>query len=130
MPWGDEALQSRAAIQQLFREGDVYHGKHVLLISRHVPEASRKVLFVASRKVGKAVRRNRAKRLMRAAYQRLAAEPIASGRHLAWIARRSCAETGMWELLAEMRGLLERAGARDRQNSTSSERPRPQDPEA
>ncbi|MCK4414241.1 MAG: ribonuclease P protein component [Candidatus Eisenbacteria sp.] len=112
MPWGDDALRSREAIKQLFREGVVYHGEHVLLIARHVPEESRKVLFVASRKVGKAVRRNRAKRLMRAAYQRLTSDSMKAGLHLAWIARSSCAGAGMWEIWTEMQGLLNRAGVR------------------
>jgi ribonuclease P protein component len=110
MPWGDEPLKAREAINQLFQKGVVQHGKHVLLIARHVPEGPRRTLFVASRRVGNAVRRNRAKRLMRAAYQQIAARLTQDGWHLGWIARRSCAGTGMREIETDMHDLLRRAG--------------------
>ena len=110
MPWGDEPLKAREAINQLFQKGVVHHGKHVLLIARHVPEGPRRTLFVASRRVGNAVRRNRAKRLMRAAYQQIAARLTQDEWHLGWIARRSCAETGMREIETDMHDLLRRAG--------------------
>ena len=110
MPWGDEPLRSREAINQLFQGGTVHHGRRLLLISRHVSQGPRKVLFVASRRVGKAVRRNRAKRLMRAAYQQLVAGLTENERHLAWIARSSCADSGMREIETDMSDLLARAG--------------------
>ena len=110
MPWGDESLRSTKAIDQLFREGEVYHGKLALLIVRRVVEGPRQVLFVASRRVGKAVRRNRAKRLLREAHRRHAGMLEENAVHLVWIARRSCAESGMWEVWQEMADLLQRAG--------------------
>ncbi|MBM3316391.1 MAG: ribonuclease P protein component [Candidatus Eisenbacteria bacterium] len=110
MPWGDEALSSTQAIRRLFAEGAVHHGRLVLLIRRQVDEGPRRVLFVASRKTGHAVRRNRAKRLMRAAYQRvapcLAERPV----HLAWVARSACAAMKMEDVRRDMEGLLTRAG--------------------
>lgn len=81
----------------------------MLLITRHVEEGSRRVLFVASRRTGKAVRRNRAKRLMRAAYQDLVAQVRDVPVHLALIARSRCAERGMQDVRAELRHLLGRA---------------------
>ena len=69
-------------------------------------------LFVASRRVGKAVKRNRAKRAMRAAWQSIAGRLVESEWHLGWIARPSCAAQGMRIVESEMEDLLRRAGLR------------------
>jgi ribonuclease P protein component len=110
MPWGDEALKSDQAIRRLFDEGVVDHGRYLLLIRRHAEEGPRRVLFVASRKVGNAVRRNRAKRLMRAAYQSLRSDLTNRTVHLAWIARSACAAAKMGDVRRDMESLLARAG--------------------
>lgn len=108
-PWGDTSLRSRRDIDRLFKEGDAYHGTHVVLVLRRVDHGPRQVLFVASRRVGCAVKRNRAKRLMREAYRHvvepLPDEPV----HLAWIARASCADVRMSEVQDSMRRLLSSA---------------------
>lgn len=109
MPWGDEPLRSTKAIDQLFREGEAYHGRLIVLIVRKVTEDPRRVLFVTGRRVGNAVVRNRARRLLREAYRRHAGRLSKPRVHLAWIARRACAETGMWEVWSEMADLLRRA---------------------
>lgn len=109
MPWGDEPLRSTKAIDQLFREGEVYHGRLIVLIVRPATEGPRRVLFVAGRRVGNAVARNRARRLLREAHRRQTGRLSQSRVHLAWIARRACAETGMWEVWREMADLLRRA---------------------
>ncbi|MBP6874674.1 MAG: ribonuclease P protein component [Candidatus Eisenbacteria bacterium] len=109
MPWGDEPLRTKEAINRLFQEGVVYHGRHVLLMARRVPEGPRRVLFVASRRVGNAVRRNRAKRVMRAAYQNLVPGLATQESHLGWIARASSAEQSMQVIETDMRELLRRA---------------------
>ena len=109
-PWGDEGLTRQRDIQRLFKEGVAYHGKFVVLILRRVEEGPRKVLFVASRRVGKAVRRNRAKRLMREAHRSIAPELGSATAHLGWIARSSCADSRMQETRADMIALLTEAG--------------------
>lgn len=109
-PWGDEALTGESTIRRLFDEGVVHHGRCVLLIERQAEGGPRRVLFVASRRVGGAVRRNRAKRLMRTAYQGIAPRLVNRPVHIAWIARASCATADMIDVRVEMEGLAGRAG--------------------
>jgi ribonuclease P protein component len=110
---GDERLRAQKEINQLFREGAAYHGKLVVLILRQPKEGPRKVLFVASRRVGNAVRRNRAKRVMREAYRSLAPHLKNDRGHLAWVARARCGEAGMMRTRTDMVRLLAQAGLWD-----------------
>ncbi|MCK4302866.1 MAG: ribonuclease P protein component [Candidatus Eisenbacteria sp.] len=103
-------LRSRREIDKLFNEGDVYRGAHVVSIVRRVDKGPRRAMFVASRRVGNAVRRNRAKRVMREAYRGLAGKLSSDRIHLAWIARASCARTGMREVRNNMKDILTKAG--------------------
>jgi len=109
-PWGDEALTGEQTIRRLFDEGAVHHGRYLLLIQRQAENGSRRVLFVASRRVGNAVRRNRAKRVMRAAYQGIVPQLASRPAHIAWIARSSCAAAAMIDVRVDMEGLAGRAG--------------------
>lgn len=110
---GDERLRTQTEINQLFREGAAYHGKLVVLILRQPEEGPRKVLFVASRRVGNAVQRNRAKRIMREAYRWIAPRLQSDRAHLAWVARVRCGGAGMVATRTEMIALLGRAGLWD-----------------
>jgi ribonuclease P protein component len=123
-PWGDEALTGEPAIRRLFDEGVVHHGRYLLLIERQAAEGPRRVLFVASRRVGGAVQRNRAKRLMRAAYQGIASHLASRPAHIAWIARSSCVTAAMTDVRVDMEGLVGRAGLFAQESArTGSDRP-------
>lgn len=58
--------------------------------------------MVASRRVGSAVERNRAKRLLREAARRVTWR---HGADVALVARAACAQSGLDEVLAELRDL-------------------------
>ena len=106
----DATLRSQQTIDKLYREGVTYHGAYVICIVRRAASGQRHVLFVTSRRVGNAVRRNRAKRLMREAYRSVADALPPDRIHIAWIARATCAQSGMNEIREDMLRIMERTG--------------------
>ena len=108
-----------AAPERLRRPGDVVaalrRGRHragsllALHARRREPATGpARMTVVASRKVGNAVRRNRAKRLLRAASQ---GWPWAEGFDLVLVARPACADAGMAEVRIELEGHARSLGA-------------------
>lgn len=81
------------------------------LVSLTRPEEHARVAYVASRKVGDAVRRNRAKRLLREAYRSV--EPAIRERRSwrVWIARTGCSTATLGAVQEEMSRLLGRESA-------------------
>lgn len=70
----------------------------------------RRAGFVASRKVGNAVYRNRARRRLREAFRRLKSRLPELGAWIVFVARKPCAEESQKLLEEEMLALLTRAG--------------------
>ncbi len=68
-----------------------------------------RTVFVAGRRVGKAVQRNRARRIMRAAWRQLAPQAN-EGYDLALVARSAIRGATTQDLVTEMTELLRRAG--------------------
>jgi ribonuclease P protein component len=111
-----EALPRQARLKHTSEFRHVYdHGRPergrnvVLLVHRLDPPAIARAGVVASRKVGDAVRRNRAKRLMREAFRKVRGE-INAPAHLVLVATRSCPKASAPDVAAELRTLLHRAG--------------------
>jgi len=107
------------APDRLRRSGDVVAtlrtGRHRAgpLLALHVrrrepPTGPARMTVVASRRVGGAVQRNRAKRLLRAAAQ---GRPWAEGVDLVMVARPDCARSDLSAVRAELEGHAQRLGA-------------------
>jgi len=80
----------------------------VLYVSPGSPDA--RPAFVAGRRVGGAVQRNRARRVLREAW-RAVAPPVPQDSHIVVVARGAILGAGTQELIAEMRELVRGLGA-------------------
>jgi ribonuclease P protein component len=102
-------LTSSTDFQRVRRYGKSYaHPLLVLVVHPGQPESSSRIGVTASRGVGKAVQRNRARRLLRAAIQPLLAS-LAPGWELILIARQPVLEASFQHIHEALLLLLKRA---------------------
>jgi ribonuclease P protein component len=106
-------LSSPAAFRSVFSTGRSYaHGAVVLYVAKRATGAGpARAGFVVSRKVGGAVARNRAKRLLREAL-RLEGRELPEGLDLVVVARPSVAGASYHEVAGDLRDVLSAAGLR------------------
>lgn len=93
-------------VSRVLDEGTAFHGNRVVVF---VAPGTGQVSFVAGRRVGGAVTRNRAKRILRAAWHEVA-PGIRPGSDLAFVARGAIRGARSGDVVGEMRELLTRAG--------------------
>ena len=110
VPTAPERLRRPGDVVATMRRGRHRAGALLALHSRRREPATgpARMTVVASRKVGNAVRRNRAKRLLRAAAQ---GRPWAEGFDLVLVARPACADAGMAEVRVELEAHARTLGA-------------------
>lgn len=107
-------LRRSREIRDVLRRGRHAAGDLLSLHVRTADGGDTAAAVVASRRVGQAVERNRAKRLMREAARRV---PWRPGLHVVMVARAACADSGRGAVQSELEGLAARLRAlRDAQD--------------
>ena len=104
-----EKLRRKGDFRRVYEQGGVFQGRHVVLFCLTAGVEGRKAGFVASRKVGGAVVRNRARRRIRGAYRKLRAS-LPGEAYMVFVARAGVTDVDWGELLAEITDLLRKAG--------------------
>lgn len=103
-----QRLRSSADIGRVFAARRSRPGRLLVLHARTTgPDDPTRMAVVASRRVGTAVRRNRAKRLLREAARR---EPWVAGHDLVLTARAACADAGLHDVRTDLHELAARLG--------------------
>ena len=98
-------LGANRQYQYVYRRGKSFAGRRMVLVYLRARET--KAGFSVSNKIGKAVRRNRVRRIMREDWRILRPE-LKPGKYV-FVARTGCAEAPHDKLTAEMRYLLHKA---------------------
>lgn len=106
IPTQDRRLHSGWQFREVYRSGRSFHGILMTLVSLGKSEDHGRIALVASRKVGNAVRRNRAKRLLREGFRRLPSERRDEPRWRIWIARAACSRSNLAVVAAGMARLV------------------------
>ncbi|MDI6735297.1 MAG: ribonuclease P protein component [bacterium] len=104
-----ERLHLTKDFKKVYDSGIAYHSRKLVLFTLFAPDVIRKIGFVTGKKVGKAVTRNRVRRLLREAY-RLNKNSLVEGIELVVVAKRDSAELSFKEIEQELLRLFKKAG--------------------
>ena len=105
-----QRLQHAAHFTEAYDQNRRWHGRHMVLFLRAAPDASLRLGVVASKKVGNAPERARAKRRLRDAFRRNRIRFTASTDDVILIARRSILTADGREVVSELLKLASQAG--------------------
>ena len=112
-----ERIRRRGEFQHIYAHGTKVHGRFCTIFALRTDRPDGRLGIAATRKLGGAVQRNLAKRLIREVFRR---NKIAPGYDVVVIPRRELLDAGLTVLEADYRSTVERAI----RQSGSSRRPR------
>ena len=104
-----EVLRFKRDFDRIYKSGRSKGDKYVVVLHRANGLGHSRRAFLASRKVGGAVTRNRARRLMKESFRKMENE-IKPGTDILFIARSTIAGTGCAAVEASMRQALRKSG--------------------
>ena len=105
-----QRLQRPGQFEEAYAQDRRWHGRLMVLFLRSGPDASLRLGVVASKKVGNAPERARAKRRLRDAFRRHRAGFTASTDDVVLVARRSILKAPWADVVAELLKLAAQAG--------------------
>jgi len=105
-----QRLRHTSQFREAYDQNRRWHGRYMVLFLYSTPEASLRLGVVASKKVGNAIARARAKRRLREAFRRNRSHFTASTDDVVLIARRSILQADWEDLVAELLKLASQAG--------------------
>ncbi|NLB66815.1 MAG: ribonuclease P protein component [Lentisphaerae bacterium] len=106
-----QRLRRAAQFLEAYQQNQSWHGRHMVMFLRTAPDASRRLGVVASRRVGNAVERARAKRRLREVFRRnRAAFTPGNPADVILVARRSLLAAPWPEVVRDLLALARNAG--------------------
>ena len=105
-----QRLRHASQFEETYEQNRRWHGRHMVLFLRAAPDASLRLGVVASKKVGNAPERARAKRRLREAFRRHRATFTATTDDVVLVARRSILAAPWDDVVAELFKLAAQAG--------------------
>ncbi|HEY7292551.1 MAG TPA: ribonuclease P protein component [Vicinamibacterales bacterium] len=112
-----ERIRRRSEFQNVYERGARIHGRHSTVFLLRNGSTIGRLGIAATRKLGGAVQRNRAKRLIREVFRR---NKIAPGIDIVVVPKRSLLEATLTVLEAEYRTIIERELGRETRASRPS----------
>jgi ribonuclease P protein component len=110
----DEHIRRRAEFQQVYERGTRMHGRFLTLFLLAREQSVGRLGIAATKKLGGAVQRNRAKRLIREVFRR---NKIALGFDVVVVPKRELLNASLTALEAEYQNIVERSLRRHRGQS-------------
>jgi len=104
-----QRLRENRQFREVFDKGRFTVGQGMVFYRLKNGQSYNRIGLVASKKVGKAVSRNRARRLMRETYRTLEAQ-LPKGYDLVFVARAPMAEYNFHQVAEEMSLLIRKSG--------------------
>lgn len=104
-----DILRKKEDFTSLYKKGKSVAGKFVVIFYRRNNLSTNRKAFLASKKVGNSVERNRARRLMRESYRQMEAD-MSKGWDFIFIARNTILDSKCADVKKSMEAALKKAG--------------------